>query len=508
MRVVLLPCDTRPPTLELPQQLARMAGIELVVPAPGLLNYLNQPAPLSLLAQWLRQEAQQAEALVVSLEMLTLGGMIPARRVDDPLEGVLTRLELLRQLKNERPNLRILAHGVILRVAHDNDPLEEKPYYGQWGDQLRQYSELTDRAERSGDTSWREQQVNLQAQLPTEILANWLATRQRSRQLHQAAVDLLEQGVIHYLALTLDDTTPYGLAARDRRSLETLLDQKNLWSRANIYPGADEVSATLLARLVSEERGRPPLVYVQYPSPLSPQATTLYEDRPLGELVQVHLRAVGARLALYPEQADLVLAVNAPAVAQASTQPDWVSVDTPARSLPWFVDQIAHHLDEGRLLALADLAYPNGAELRLMGLLGGMGLHRLQSFAAWNTAGNSLGSALAGGLAALGSADLPRLEALFSRLTDDWLYQSVVRPQLVRALSNPDPYHLGEQLGQATQRLQTLMPPMVQELWQAQFAPFYPGIALEMGQPSLAWPRLFTGVFPLKLVKSAQIPEA
>lgn len=503
MRVALLPCDTRPPTLELPQQLARMAGIELVVPPPSLLNHLNQPAPLNLLAQWLRQEAQQAEALLVSLEMLTLGGMIPARRVDDPPEEVLSRLNLLQQLKKERPNLRILAHGVILRVAHDNDPLEEKPYYGQWGDQLRRYSELTDRAERLGESSpWRDQQLQLQAQLPPEMLANWLATRQRSRLLHEAAIDLLEKGVIHYLALTLDDTTPYGLAARDRRSLETLLDQKNLWARANIYPGADEVSATLLARLVAEERARPLQVYVQYPSVLSPQATTLYEDRPLGELVQVHLRAVGARLALDPEQADLVLAVNAPAVAQATTQPDWVSVDTPARYLPWFVDQLAYHLDAGRPLGLADLAYPNGAELRLMGLLEGLGLHRLQSFAAWNTAGNSLGSALAAGLLGLGGAELPRLEALLSRLTDDWLYQSVVRPQLARALIDPDPYHLGQQLDQANQLLQKLMPPMVQELWRAQFAAHYPAIELEMGQPYLAWPRLFTGVFPLQLVKS------
>lgn len=509
MRVILLPCDTRPPTLELPCQLARMGGLDLVVPPAPLLNNLNHPAPLELLAQWLRQEVQQAEALVVSLEMLTLGGMIPARRVDDSLQQVLQRLELLKQLRKDRPGLRILAHGVILRVAHDNDPLEEKPYYGQWGPQLREVSEYTDRAQRAGEGSvWQAQQVAAEAQLPPLVLADWLAARYRSRALHQAAVDLLAQGVIDYLALTLDDTTPYGLAALDRRQLESGLDRQNLWSRANLYPGADEVSATLVARLVNERRGRKPRVWVVYPSLLSPQATTLYEDRPLGELVAVHLRAVGARAADHPEQADLVLAVNAPATAQAGLQPDWVGVDTPARYLPGFVDLVVDQLDTGRPLALADLAYPNGAERRLMALLGGVGLHRLAAFAAWNTAGNSLGSALAGGLCALDSLGVLRLEALVSRLVDDWLYQSVVRPQIATALGNPSPYHLGDQLQVAQDLLQNLMPPAIEQLWQQQFTPFYPGIELKAGPPTLAWPRLFTGVFPLKLVKSAQTPEA
>lgn len=264
---MLVPCDTRPPTLELPKQLARLANLDLVTPPPAFLNHLGEPGDLHGLHGWLLE--QTADALVVSLETLTLGGLIPARRVSDSLEDVLRRLEVLRAL----PIPRILAHGVIVRVAHDDDPLEEKPYYGAWGAKLRAYPEARE-------------------ELPPEILADWLGTRKRNHAMHEAAIELLREGVLERLHLTLDDTTPGGLAARDRRSLEAKLDELGLWDRAEIYPGADEVSCALLARLLAPADVRTP-VRVVLPSPAATSATTLYEDRPLGALVASHLRACG-----------------------------------------------------------------------------------------------------------------------------------------------------------------------------------------------------------------------
>lgn len=37
--------------------------------------------------------------------------------------------------------------------------------------------------------------------------------------------------------------------------------------------------------------------------------------------------------------------------------------------------------------------------------------------------------------------------------------------------------------------------------WARHFAPRLPGVRLERGSASLAWPRLFTGVFPLRLIR-------
>jgi len=495
MNILLIPCDTRPPTLELPHQLARAAGVTLLSPPLELLNKLNLPADLGGLRDWLFIHAPQADALIVSLEMLTLGGLIPARRVSDSLEEALSRLEVLRDIKTTHPELRILAHGVIVRVGHDDDPLEEKPYYGQWGPQLREVSEWTDRAERGGDRNRLEQARNA---VPEGILEDWLGTRERNHRLHHAAIRLLEEGVLERLHLTLDDTSEYGLAARDRRRLEAALDAGGLWSRAEIYPGADEVSACLFARAILKEKRVP--VKVVYPSHLSPAATTLYEDRPLGELVGAHLRACGCEEVSSAIEAAFTLFVNAPAVTQGQAQPDYATVDTPARALPAFARRLSEALERFEICALADVAYPNGAERRLMTLLERAPLHKLLGYAAWNTAGNALGSAIATAICVLeGRNERARVQALFSRLTDDWIYQGEVRSQVWNALERPSIYDLGHLKARAESEVEARMKPAALELWNRHFALHYPNLKLEWNGSYLAWPRLFTGVFPLEV---------
>jgi Protein of unknown function (DUF4127) len=494
--VLLLPCDTRPPTLEYPHQLARAAGLEMRSPPLSMLNELNVPGDTSAIAAWLREQTRWADVAIITLETLCLGGMIPARRVTDSLEDALERLELLSELKRINPNLRILAYGVIVRVAHDNDPLEEKPYYGEWGKQLRLVSEWTDRVERGEHPGTFEE---ARVAVPKDILEDWLGTRERNHALHQRALELLANGTLEHLCLTLDDTTPYGLAARDRRRLEARIDVLNLWDRADVYPGADEVAAVLLARAIVNHSGRKPKVWVRYPSMQSEQSVMLYEDRLLGELVKAHLRAAGCVPASRPNTADLIFAVNAPASKQVHRQPNFEVVDTANRHLPEFLERIQDDLEAQRPVVIADVAYANGAEDRLIKLmLDKLNLTKLAGFGAWNTAGNTLGGAIASGVIALECQDpLALCEANFSRLVDDWLYQARVRGEVREALENPSPFDLGALRDSAEAEVAARITPLVQALFEQHFAPHLPGVSLEWGQAHLAWPRLFTGVFPL-----------
>jgi Protein of unknown function (DUF4127) len=468
--VLFLPCDTRPPTLDYPLQLSKMAGLELRTPPLETLNHLNQPGDTAAIAGWLLEGCQTASAAIITLETLCLGGMIPARRVSDSLEDALGRLEVLREAKRLNPALRLLAYGVIVRVAHDNDPLEEKPYYGEWGKALRLVSEWTDRAERGGDAS---------------------------------QLEAVADGTLEHLCLTLDDTTPYGLAARDRRRLEARAEELGVWGRVDVYPGADEVAVALLGRVALAD-GPAPKVLVRYPSSLSYTSLMLYEDRSLGELVRAQLRAAGCALADSLTEADFVLGVNAPVVRQAHREPDLEVVDTADRHLWAFTETLAED-ETHKPVVIADVAYANGAESRFTRLLlGALDVTGLYGYGAWNTAGNTLGSAIGSGVCALaaaraGSLDKTKLaEANFSRLVDDWLYQTVVRGQVRSALNNPSPFDLGDQRETAEQEIEARIKPLALELFDQHFAPRLPGVNLHWHGSSLAWPRLFTGVFPLE----------
>ncbi|GGK89687.1 DUF4127 family protein [Deinococcus radiotolerans] len=491
-RVLLVPPDTRPPTLDLPVGLGRMTGARVRVPPPEALPDFFTPGDTGTLAAWLRSGAGDADVLVVCLETLCLGGMIPARRVSDPLAGALERLALLRELKATNPALRISAFGVIVRVAHDNDPHEEKAYYGEWGRELRAYSTAFDRHARHGEAE-RAGLDAARAAVPSDILADWVGTRERNRTLHLAALDLLAEGVLSHLCLTLDDTTPYGLAAFDRRLLEARADELGVWDRLDVYPGADEVPCALLARALRPEEVP---VWVRFSGLGGAGAELLYEDRPAGELVRAHLRAAGCRLADSPQEAAFVLAVNTPGTRQAHRQPDFAAVDTPHRHLPAFVDALRADLRAGRVVSVADIAYPNGAERRLWTLMQTLPLADLAGFSAWNTAGNTLGSAVAfGKLAPLVTDRAAQAGALLSRIADDVLYQAEVRTLIRERLGSPSPFDLGAQRAEAESALQELMPPRVQTVWDAHFVGR--GLRLELGTPHLAWPRLFTGVVPL-----------
>ncbi|MFC4425721.1 DUF4127 family protein [Deinococcus navajonensis] len=495
--VLLVPPDTRPPTLALPAGLARMCGAPVSVPPPRALPDFFTPGDTGALADWLRSAVSDAGSLVVCLETLCLGGMIPARRVSDPLEVALGRLAILRELKTMNPALRLYAFGVVVRVAHDNDPHEEKPYYGEWGAGLRAYSTAFDRHARHGEPELAALE-QARAALPGHILTDWVGTRERNRALHLAALDLLHEGVLEHLCLTLDDTSEYGLAAYDRRLLEARADELGVWTRFDTYPGADEVPCALLTRAL--RHGRPPArAWVRYSGTLGAGAGLIYEDRPAGELVRAHLRAAGCVLADSLQEADFVLAVNTPGRRQANVQPDLATVDTPDRHLPAFVDDLMGDLQQGRAVSLADIAYPNGAERRLWTLLQRAPLPELAGYSAWNTAGNTLGSAVAfGALAPLVRDRAAQVEMVFARLVDDALYQALTRPEVRARLNNPSPYDLGPQRAAAEALLQELIGPRIQRLWETQFA--RTGLTLNQGVAHLAWPRLFTGVFPLQVI--------
>lgn len=493
-RVLLIPPDTRPPTLDLPVSLGRMTGAEMTVPPREALPDFFTPGDPAALRDWLLDRAAQADALVVCLETLCLGGMIPARRVSDPLEAALERLRVLQEVHARHPGLRIYAFGVVVRVAHDNDPHEEKPYYGEWGTALRAYSTAFDRQARHGAAE-QEALDAARAAVPAEIMADWVGTRERNRALHLEALDLLHRGVLTHLCVTLDDTSEYGLAAYDRRLLEARADELGVWDRFDSYPGADEVPCALLTRALRQ--GLPPArAWVRYSGTLGEAAGMIYEDRPAGELVRAHLRAAGCVPAETPAEADFILAVNTPGRRQANVQPDLATVDTPDRHLPAFVDAVLDDLRRGRAVSVADIAYPNGAERRLWALLDRVALADLAGFSAWNTAGNTLGSAVAfGALAGLVQDRAEQVGAVFARVVDDVLYQSFVRRAVRDALVNPSPFDLGEQRGTAEALLAAQLSPRAADVWERHFA--RTGLTLEWGTPHLAWPRLFTGVFPL-----------
>jgi hypothetical protein len=466
-RVALLPLDDRPVNYDHPWWLGRAAGMEVLRPPRDWLGSPLRAAAPEPLVDWLRDATASADALVVAIDTLGYGGLIPSRQGSTPLQEVVTALEPLRAIRDARPGMPMLAFSILMRVNRSNSAEEEKPYWATHGADLFRYSYLDDK-QACGDAGPDEERERhaLLAALPQDVVTDYRAGRARNHAINRLMLEWVANGIVDYAVIAQDDTAEYGWNIAEARELRGVIEREGLADRASVYPGADEVGSLLIAALACRQAGLSPRVWPRYSGVDGAAAVTAYEDRPFEELVKAHLGPLGGSLAGSADDADLVLAVNAPGERQAEA---WLQVivrepertngrgyaalfDTRAldaarrematvrRDVAELARSIESDVAAGRTVAIVDVAFANGADLSFgERLLARVPLAALAAYAAWNTAGNSLGSALAQGVVRAitrrveQATDALRahLSLLFIHLLDDYAFQGLVRTELL-----------------------------------------------------------------------------
>jgi hypothetical protein len=465
-RLACLPLDDRPVNYDYPHYLADIVGLEIDLPPREALGNPWRSSRHADLESWLENAAREADALLVAVDTLGYGGLIPSRTSNESAERVLERLSLLKRLKTAQPSLIILAYSVILRISRADSAEEEKDYWATYGSRMFRLSYLEHKSNLSEtNTEENAEREALRAQIPDPVYEDYLQGRRRNYTVNRAMLEWLEQGIFDYLILPQDDTADYGWNIAEARSLQAAIRSHGLTDRAITYPGADETASLLLARYACMQTGFRMRLWPRYSSIGSPQTVTAYEDRPIHELLKAHLAPLHGLLAESPQQADAWLFINAPAgtqgaadlqglvareLADPSFQPPlqkdeiyratFREMTTPRRNVDEFVRAALAAVEAGSHVALADVAFVNGADLYLGQSLIQAGLAtRLSAYAGWNTAGNTLGTVLAHlalRLLALRGRPTPDQQAahlafLFRRILDDYYYQAVDRTRLI-----------------------------------------------------------------------------
>ncbi|MEB3298321.1 MAG: DUF4127 family protein [Candidatus Sericytochromatia bacterium] len=420
---VLLPLDGRPCTRALPAAIGCAGGLDLVVPPLELLGDLDRPADPERVWVWLEEACRGADGAVIALDTLVHGGLVPARRSFESAEVLCGRLARLREL-----SCRVLGFAVTMRIPDSTVADEEPAWWANYGPQVHRWSSARDRYDVTGDPGALEEALAARAAVPDELAEEFLARRARNFEVHLAAMDLVRDGVLELLCLTQDDCTPFGFNQAEKRRLEGLAPPGVL-----IYPGADEVASVLVGHVLLE--GQAPALALEAWPPEGGDIVAMYEDRPLVATAAGQIRALGARLAP-ADEAVACLILNAPAVSQGDLALGLglEGVNARARPLEALRDRLAERTTP---LILADVAYANGGDSALwrQGDEGpGFDPMRLAGLAAWNTAGNTIGTALAMWAAwRTGPADEEAWRALMAeRLADDVLYQGWMRQQWKR----------------------------------------------------------------------------
>ncbi len=466
MQIGLLPLDERPVNTRYPAMIAAIAGAEVCLPAAELLSAGRTPAATEPLVAWLHDAATRLDGLIVSCEMLGYGGLIASRIGDESAATVLGRLDALRDIRRRYPQLPIYGFSVITRVSNADDALEEPLYWAAYGTALYRLSQLLDRR-RLGEALDAEIAA-LEEHIPAAHRRAFLLRRLRNHSVNLAVLQMLVAGIFDLLVLSSDDTSPFGLPSREKGWLagwaELLLGTRGPGERGPrgqgaggtaetqnqaapasritdhasllMYPGADEVGCVLLARMLNQAAGVTPLVTVQYAPAAAADTVAAYEDVPIRQTVERQLAAAGCRLTADDPGSGIWLGVNAPLAHRGEWTREAAAADLLPRAaaLDELVAAAHQRLAAGQAVALADVAYPNGADPALIERLCTHGqLTALAGYGAWNTAGNSLGTLIAQACAAQlgGSTGRAAQERfLLHRFVEDWGYQQRVRAEV------------------------------------------------------------------------------
>jgi GrpB-like predicted nucleotidyltransferase (UPF0157 family) len=390
-RLLFVPLDDRPVTRGIVADLARSAGMHLGTPDQSMLGDRFHPGEVERVWAWLEHEAAGAAALIGSVEMLCMGGLVASRKRQVEFTEIAPRLHRLYEVAARLPT--------YLSAVIPRTPLE-----------------ATD-----------------------EDAADSTMGRHRSRQLelNRDLIETAARGKLRYVLIGQDDTWPGSPSQIER---ETLQAHVVAMGAANVLltSGADELNARLFARWLNDLTGAAPSVRVLYTYPEETDQIPRYESTPLRQTVDEHIHSAGCRLG--GDDADIVLWVHNFAGQQGEAQDQTGKIDLKRVDAILTAMRVAARHE--RVVAFADVGFANGADRAVVArLLEEPRFAGIVAYAGWNTCSNTLGSVIAQAVVAyhLRACTIPGDDriyrvAFFTRLLDDWGYQSVVRPELTQWL--------------------------------------------------------------------------
>lgn len=410
MKICFIPIDNRPVCYNLAKDIAAIdENIELFIPPREFLGDLTRSAGVNEIIEWI-ENIPECDAMVISLDTIAYGGLIPSRRSTDSLEDIKSRLKRLKPLLK---NKKVYAFSSIMRISNNNYNEEEKEYWKDWGKKIFEYS-------YSGVNDG----------IPQAILDDYLATRKRNFEINKT---YLNWG-LNTLIFSKDDCAPKGFNVDEARELERL--------GAKTKTGADEIPLTLLARAIEKEIK----VFVEFTEPDYKDCISNYEDVSIEKSVQGQLELGGFTQVQTREEADVILIVNNFIEKQGEYVMGWTTQPFRKTFIP-----------PDKPYAIADVRYANGADNDFVEqLLPQIDLKNFYGYAGWNTSANTIGSLLAGvkvrwNAGKYNEAAFKRLQMI--RFLDDWAYQANVRGMIenpcdIQDLMKPYEIKLAEIFGQ------------------------------------------------------------
>ena len=431
-KILYIPHDNRPVVFEQTVSVLEKSGYEVITPPVEFLGDRENFGEPDKLWEWLNENTKSdIKAAVISSDAMLYGSLVASRKHNFDRQVILDRAELFREFRKDHKKLPLYIFSSIMRTPRTGvaSGYEEPDYYRNYGANIFRYTALEDKREVEGLTKREEKEIDfLQKLIPTKALNDWKDRHAKNFSANEKLIDLSKEQNFNCLLLGRDDNAPYSQIHMESRHLQKYGDGIDK-AKFQTIAGIDEIGLMLLTRAVNDRTKKTPSIFVKYNYGRGAETVPSYSDEPIGNSVNAEIIAVGGKKIEDARRADLVLTVNTNPDGQtheAATSPLNGSKERPGTE--FFVNTVQEYLNANKPVAVADVAFANGADNALMETMNNRGmLFKLQSYAGWNTATNSTGFALSIGILAKKMTYSDKKNLLITRYLDDWAYQSNVR---------------------------------------------------------------------------------
>lgn len=437
-KILYIPHDNRPISDKQTAEVISKLGYEVVVPPDNMLGSRTDLGHPDELWDWLKQNAQDADAAVISSDSMLYGSLVGSRKHEYSKKEVLERADRFQSFRKEHPKMELYVFGSIMRTPRSGEASghEEPGYYRNYGADIFRYTVLKDKEEMEGLTRREKKEYDfLQRLIPKASLSDWMGRREKNFAANEKMIQLTRGNTFNYFVLGRDDNAPYSQTHLESRHLAA--EGKDLGkTRFQAMAGIDEIGMLMLTRAVNDMRRDVPFVYVRYNWGKGEFTIPSYSDEKIGDSIASAITAAGGMQVKSPEKADLVLTVNTNPNGKTYEANDRANDGTPREGTKYFADIVSDYVSKGYPVGIADIAYANGSDNALMDELRDRGLlFKLRAYAGWNTPTNSTGFVIGEGMLAKHMKDEAVDDLLLTRYLDDWAYQANVRNTIARQLT-------------------------------------------------------------------------
>ncbi len=422
-RLLLVPLDSRPAAGQFAQMIARMANVDVKLPEYSTLGRFTTPGSPDKILNWLEsQNYSDIRAVVVSADMIAYGGLIASREYATSKEVALRRLQRLAKIRNEHPEVRFYVFSSIMRLV----PTATKKT-AAWRVQLGRFEELKSRYVKDKQPEFLTEMKALRPQIPTSELKHYELARERNLEIDAELIRMVGRQEFDFVAFGQDDARLHGPHINETVHLKEIAKRADVEGQVYFCEGIDQHSNVFLSRALLKRYDWKPKIKIVYADEQGKKKYANFECKTIEQSLNDQILASGAEPAKEDGPYDFALYVNTPGRR--------------ADHFEQFLGELNNEIEQGFPVAVADINLANDgtADPQLFNYLSQDDrMTKLLSFAGWNTAGNTMGTAIPAANIYLLSRrlnidplerELARREFLLHRFVNDYAYHKFVRPQ-------------------------------------------------------------------------------